>query len=68
MIYTFVTNNEKIFPIEKTYQVLQVGRRTYYHWKSHYVPEIRQRIAATKEKLTSIYFKSKQYYYPKVRN
>jgi hypothetical protein len=26
MIYTFIKNNEKIFPIEKMCKVLQVGR------------------------------------------
>jgi hypothetical protein len=27
MIYTFIKNNEKIFPIEKMCKVLQVGQR-----------------------------------------
>jgi len=34
MIYTFIKNTEKIFPIEKMCQVLQVGRRSYYDLKS----------------------------------
>ena len=34
MIYAFIRNNEKIFPIEKMCKVLQVGQRSYYQWKS----------------------------------
>jgi len=34
MIYVFIKNNEKIFPIEKMCKVLQVGRRSYFQWKS----------------------------------
>jgi len=30
MIYTFIRNNEKIFPIEKMCKILQVGQRSYY--------------------------------------
>jgi transposase InsO family protein len=62
MIYTFIKNNEKIFPIEKMCQVLQVGRRSYYDWKSQCVSDKKQRVIAIKEKITSIYFESKQRY------
>lgn len=62
MIYTFIKNNEKIFPIEKMCQVLQVGRRSYYDWKSQSVSDRKQRVIAIKEKITSIYFESKQRY------
>ena len=43
-------------------QVLQVGRRSYYDWKSQYVSDRKQRVIAIKEKITSIYFESKQRY------
>ena len=62
MIYTFIKNNEKIFPIEKMCRVLQVGRRSYYDWKSQRISDRKQRVIALKEKITSIYFESKQRY------
>ena len=62
MIYTFIRNNEKIFPIEKMCNVLQVGQRSYYQWKSGVVSDRKQRAELIKEKITSIYFDSKQRY------
>jgi hypothetical protein len=34
MISIFIRNNEKNFPVEKMYRVLQVGESSYYQWKS----------------------------------
>ena len=62
MIYTFIRNNENIFPIEKMCKVLQVGQRSYYQWKSGAILDRRQRAELVKEKITSIYFDSKQRY------
>ena len=62
MIYIFIKNNEKIFPIEKMCKVLQAGQRRYYHWKSQSVSQRKQRVLLVKEKITSIYFDSKQRY------
>ena len=62
MIYTFIRNNEKIFPIEKMCKVLQVGQRSYYQWKNGSVSDRKQRAELVKEKITSIYFDSKQRY------
>ena len=62
MIYTFIRNNEKIFPIEKLYKVLRVGQRSYYQWKSGAFSDRKQRAELVKEKITSIYFDSKQRY------
>jgi putative transposase len=62
MIYSFIRNNEKIFPIEKMCKVLQVGQRSYYQWKSGSVSDKKQRAELVKEKITSIYFDSKQRY------
>jgi putative transposase len=55
MIYSFVRNNEKIFPIEKMCKVLQVGQRSYYQWKSGSVSDKKQRAELVKDKITSIY-------------
>jgi putative transposase len=62
MIYVFIKNNEKIFPIEKMCKVLHVGQRSYYQWKSQSVSDRKQRVVLVKEKITSIYFESKQRY------
>jgi putative transposase len=62
MIYTFIRNHQNIFPIEKMFKVLQVGERSYYHWKIQCVSERKQRVLLVKEKITSIYFDSKQRY------
>ena len=62
MIYIFIKDNEKIFPIEKMCKVLQVGSRSYYQWKSQSVSDRKQRVALVKQQITSIYFKSKQRY------
>nr|WP_246022118.1 IS3 family transposase [Flavobacterium cellulosilyticum] len=62
MIYTFIKNNEKIYPIEKMCKVLEVGQRSYYQWKSQSVSDRKQRVELVKEKITSIYFDSKQRY------
>lgn len=62
MIYTFIRNNEKIFPIEKMCKVLQIGQRSYYQWKSQFVSYRKQKVVLVKEKITSIHFDSKQRY------
>ena len=62
MIYIFIRNNENIFPIEKMCKVLQVGQRSYYQWKSGAILDRKQRAELVKEKITSIYFDSKQRY------
>jgi transposase len=33
MIYSFIKNNEQLFPIDKTCKVLQVSSGSYYRWK-----------------------------------
>lgn len=43
-------------------KVLQVGRRSYYQWKSQSVSDRTQRAVLVKEKISSIYFDSKQRY------
>ncbi|MFV8351242.1 IS3 family transposase [Flavobacterium sp. GT2P42] len=43
-------------------KVLQVGQRSYYQWKSQSVSDRKQKVVLVKEKITSIYFDSKQRY------
>jgi putative transposase len=62
VIYTFIRNHEKIFPIEKMCKVLQVGQRSYFQWKSGSILDRKQRVELVKEIITSIYFDSKQRY------
>ena len=62
MIFDFIKNHEKIFPIEKMCQVLQVSSSGYYRWKTKIISNRVQRMNQIKEKITSIYFESKQRY------
>ena len=62
MIFDFMKNHEKIFPIEKMCQVLQVSSSGYYRWKTKIISNRVQRMNQIKEKITSIYFESKQRY------
>jgi putative transposase len=48
MIYTFIRNNEEIFPIEKMCKMLKVGQRRYYQWKSQSVSDRKQRAELVK--------------------
>lgn len=62
MIYDFIKNNEKIFPIEKMCQVLVVSCSGFYRWKNKIISNRIHRMKHIKEKITSIYFGSKQRY------
>lgn len=62
MIYRFIYEHEKMFPIEKMCKVLKVGRRSYYDWKSPNVSETKQREMFLKEEIKTIYFAAKQRY------
>ena len=62
MIYDFIKSNEKIFPIEKMCQVLGVSSSGYYSWKTNVISNRVHRMNHIKEKITSIYFESKQRY------
>jgi putative transposase len=62
MIYSFIKNNEQLFPIEKMCKVLQISSGSYYRWKKQ-KSTVRQKLKiAIKEKITLIYFESKQRY------
>jgi putative transposase len=60
MIYSFIKNNERIFPIEKMSKVFQIRARCYYQWKSQSVSDKKQKTVLAKEKISLIYFDSKQ--------
>jgi hypothetical protein len=62
MIYSFIKNNGQVFPIKKMCKVLQVTSGSYYRWKKQTITARQQRKIAIKEKITLIYFKSKQRY------
>ena len=62
MIYSFIKNNKQVFPIEKMCKVLQVSIGSYYRWKKQTITARQQRKIAIKEKITLIYFESKQRY------
>nr|WP_231380079.1 IS3 family transposase [Flavobacterium sp. CG_9.1] len=62
MIYSFIKNNEQLFPIEKMCKVLQVSSGSYYRWKKQIISARLQRKNAIKERMTLIYFESKQRY------
>lgn len=62
MIFDFIKNHEKIFPIEKMCKVLKVSQSGYYRWKQTIISKRIQRMNLIKEKITTIYFESKQRY------
>ncbi len=62
MIYSFIKNNEKLFPIEKMCKVLQVSCGSYYRWKKQRITARMQRRNTINERISLIYFESKQRY------
>jgi putative transposase len=62
MKYIFIKNNEKSFPIEKMCKVLELSSGSYYKWKTKSISDSIQRQIFIKQKITSIYFASKQRY------
>ena len=62
MIFDFIKNHEKIFPIEKMCKVLQVSQSGYYRWKNNFISNRIQKMNVLKEKITTVYFESKQRY------
>ena len=62
MIYSFIKNNEQLFPIEKMCKVLQVSCGSYYRWKKQKVTARMQLKNTINERITLIYFEYKQRY------
>jgi hypothetical protein len=61
MIYVFIKNNEKIFPIERCAKFSKLVKGLL-SMESQSVSDRKQRVVLVKEKITSIYFESKQRY------
>ena len=62
MIFDFIKNHAKIFPIEKMCKVLKVSQSGYYRWKTAAISQRLQKKTVLKEKITAFYFESKQRY------
>ena len=62
MIFDFIKYHVKIFPIEKMCKVLKVSQSGYYRWKIAILSKRLQKKNVLKEKITSLYFESKQRY------
>ena len=62
MIFDFIKNHERIFPIEKMCKVLKVSQSGYYRWKTAAISQRLQKKTVLKEKITALYFESKQRY------
>ena len=62
MIFDFIKNHAEIFPIEKMCKVLKVSQSGYYRWKTATISQRLQKKTVLKEKITALYFESKQRY------
>jgi transposase InsO family protein len=62
MKYIFIKNHQQVFPIEKMCKVLEVSSSSYYKWKAKPISNRVLKMNLIKEKITFIYFSSKQRY------
>jgi len=62
MKYSFIKNHKYIFPIEKMCKVLEIGSSGYYKWKNKSISNRTLRKNEIKQRITDIYFASKQRY------
>jgi putative transposase len=62
MIFDFIKNHAKIFPIEKMCKVLKVSQSGYYRWKIAAISKRLRKKNVLKEKITVLYFEFKQRY------
>lgn len=62
MIFDFIKNHAKIFPIEKMCKVLKVSQSGYYRWKIATISKRLRKKNVLKEKIIALYFESKQRY------
>ncbi len=62
MKYIFIKNHQQVFPIEKMCKVLEVSSSSYYKWKTKPISNRVLKMNIIKEKITFIYFSSKQRY------
>ncbi len=62
MIFDFIKNRTKIFPIEKMCKVLEISQSLYYRCKISTNSKRLQKKNVLKEKFTALYFESKHRY------
>ena len=62
MIFGCIKNHAKIFPIEKMCKGINVSQSGYYRWKTATISQRLQKKTVLKEKITALYFESKQRY------
>ena len=62
MKYSFIKNHKYIFPIEIMCKVLEIGSSGYYKWKNTSISFRTLRKNEIKQRITDIYFASKQRY------
>ena len=62
MKYSFIKNHKYIFPIEIMCKVLEIGSSGYYKWKNKSISNRTLRKNEIKQRITDIYFASKQRY------
>ena len=62
MKYIFIKNHQQVFPIEKMCKVLEVSSSSYYKWKTKPISNRALKMNLIKERITFIYFSSKQRY------
>ena len=61
IIYEFIHDNEKKYPITQMCRVLEVGIGRYLRWKKQGMPKKQQYIFLLKKDITSIFFKFKKH-------
>lgn len=62
IIYQFIYDNEKVYPITKMCIVLGVGVGRYIRWKKKGISEKQKAITLLKEEITSIFLSFKKHY------
>ncbi|MEP6803783.1 MAG: transposase, partial [Flavobacterium sp.] len=62
VIYQFIYDNEKTYPITKMCKVLDVGVGRYINWKKKGISEKQKAIKLLKEEITTIFFSFKKLY------
>lgn len=62
ILYQFIKNNEKRYPIRQMCEVLEVGISAYIRWKLKGISKKQQQISLLKKDIISIFFNFKKYH------
>ena len=62
MIYQFIKENEKIYPVKLMCQLLKVSRSGYYYWKLDPIGKLQTRKQSLEDKIKEAYFDAKGLY------